>query len=250
MDLDGDLHELIRSWWDADAQTYDRSIGHALSDPVEAAAWGATLSSLLPDAPSDVLDVGAGTGSLSLATAALGHRVIGIDLSEGMLDVARAKAAATGANVTFIGGRADDPPPGPFAAVIERHVAWTLPDPVGTLSAWRSVTAPGGRLVLFEGSWAGEGPLIGARDALVRRWRRLTAEYDAHHAAYPDGVLAAAPLANVHSPRPFIEAVLAAGWSRPRLHRLRDIEWAIAHREPWPRGWLAHRTRFAIVAFA
>ena len=38
-----DLHGSIRDWWDADADLYDRSVGHAISDPVEAAAWRAAL---------------------------------------------------------------------------------------------------------------------------------------------------------------------------------------------------------------
>jgi hypothetical protein len=33
-----DLRDDIRSWWDRDAASYDRSAAHALSDPVEAAA--------------------------------------------------------------------------------------------------------------------------------------------------------------------------------------------------------------------
>ena len=38
-----ELHERIRDWWDDDAHMYDGSQGHAMSDPVEAAAWAAAL---------------------------------------------------------------------------------------------------------------------------------------------------------------------------------------------------------------
>ena len=47
-----DLHGSIRDWWDADAHHYDRSVGHSISDPVEAAAWRAALRRLLPAVPS------------------------------------------------------------------------------------------------------------------------------------------------------------------------------------------------------
>src|SRR5437764_14571176 len=80
-----DLHGSIRDWWDADAHHYDRSVGHAISDPVEAAAWRAELRRLLQTLPSRVLDVGAGTGSLSLLAAGIGYQVQACHLSAGMI---------------------------------------------------------------------------------------------------------------------------------------------------------------------
>ncbi len=245
-----DVHDRIRRWWDADAASYDSSAGHALSDPVEAAAWAAVLASLLPAPPAAVLDVGAGTGSLSLITASQGHRVTALDLSDGMLDVAREKAARASLEVTFVQGRADEPPTGPFDVVMERHVTWTLPDPVGALSAWRAVTRPGGRLVMCEGSWGGEGPFAQAKDVAARWCRRLYRIADDHHAPYPSDVVEAMPLAGLGSPRGFIDAAETAGWRGARLHRLRDVEWTAGLRAPWPLGWLEHRPRYAIVADA
>jgi len=49
-----------------------------------------------------VLDIGCGTGGVSLACAARGAQVIGIDASPGMLQVARRKAVANPADVEFI----------------------------------------------------------------------------------------------------------------------------------------------------
>src|SRR4051812_6160739 len=121
-----DVHDRLRDWWDADAGTYDGSAGHAMSDPVEAAAWAAALQRFLPPAPARVLDVGAGTGALSMVAAGLGHRVTALDLSESMLDRARDKALAAGLDLEIVQGRAEEPPPGPFDAVMERHLAWTL----------------------------------------------------------------------------------------------------------------------------
>ncbi len=244
------LHDVIRDWWDADAASYDASAGHALSDPAEAAAWTAALLAVLPAAPSRVLDVGAGTGSLSLVAAGLGHGVTALDLSEAMLAGARRKAAAAGHALTFVHAKAEVPPPGPFDAVIERHVLWTLPDPVGALTAWRAVTRPGGRLVLLEGSWGGEGPLVALKDRLAAVIERVYGIPDDHHAAYPREVVDAMPLANLRSPRPFLDAVAGAGWDRIRLYRLPDVEGAIADRAPRPLGWLRHRPRYAIVADA
>ena len=244
-----DTHGRIGAWWDDDADVYDDAPGHALSDPVEAACWRRTLERALPPAPARVLDAGSGTGSIALLLAELGHTVTGIDLSDGMLARARAKAGARGLDVTFIHGRAESPPEGPFDAVVERHVVWTLPDPVAALTAWRRVVVPGGSLVLLEGSWGGEaGPVTAAVDAIARVVDRVRGRTDHHHAPYPDDL--ALPLQGLTSPAPYLEAVEEAGWLRPRVFRLRDVEWAIARREAWPLGWLAHRPRYAVLADA
>lgn len=242
-----ELQGQIRAWWDADAGHYDRSSDHGLTDPVQAAAWTAALRSLLPPAPARVLDVGAGTGAMSLLAADLGHDVTALDLSEAMLDGARRKATERGLAVTFVHGPAEEPPPGPFDVVIERHVAWTLPDPTSAFAAWRRV-APGGRLVLFEGSWAGEGPFVAVVDSLARGLERAWRIPEHHHGEYPPQVVRALPLSGTSSPRPFLEAVESAGWRDVRLHRLGDVEWAVERAARWPLGRLRRRPRYAIVA--
>ncbi len=243
------LYERIRTWWDEDAETYDASAGHAISDPVERAAWRAALLRSLPPAPASVLDVGAGTGALTLLAAELGYRVTALDLSAGMLGKAREKAAAADLDVTFAIGPAEEPPEGPFDAVMERHVLWTLADPAGTLRRWRERMVPGGRLAVFEGSWGGEGPLVAATDALRGIASRiLGVTNDDHHGPYPDDVLRHLPLRQTTSPAPFVEAIEAAGWCRVRITRLRDVEWASELREPWPLGVLGQRPRYALIA--
>jgi ubiquinone/menaquinone biosynthesis C-methylase UbiE len=130
-----DMERRIRTWWDEDAGTYDRSPSHAASDPVEAAVWRAALVRLLPPPPAKVLDAGAGTGAMSLLAADLGYRVTALDLSEGMLERLRAKAAERDLKIEVVHGPADTPPKGPFDAVVERHLLWTIPDPGGVLAA-------------------------------------------------------------------------------------------------------------------
>ena len=243
-----DVHDRIREFWDRDAATYDLSASHAVSDPLEAATWRAVLRGVLPEPPATVLDVGAGTGSLSVLAAEIGYRVTSLDLSDAMLAKAREKAEARRLELSFEVGSAMTPPAGPFAAVMERHVLWTMPDPVGALSAWRDVTALGGRLVLFEGVWGSQSPVHRATRAAALAFRRVTGAADHHHAPYPDEVLEALPLARMPSPTPVVEAVYEAGWSGVRIKRLRDVEWAARLHEPWPLGWLEHVARYALIA--
>ncbi|MET0800811.1 MAG: class I SAM-dependent methyltransferase [Actinomycetota bacterium] len=243
-----DVHDRIREFWDRDAETYDRSASHAVSDPLEAAAWRAALRATLPEPPTAVLDVGAGTGSLSVLAAELGYRVTALDLSEGMLSKARLKAEDRGLELAFEVGSAMTPPEGPFDVVMERHVLWTMPDPAGALRAWRDVTAPGGRVVLFEGLWGSRATAHRAKRAIADVVRRVMGAEDHHHALYPDEVLASLPLARMSSPTPLVEAVYEAGWTGVRIRRLRDVEWTAGLHEPWPLGWLEHLPRYALVA--
>jgi SAM-dependent methyltransferase len=244
-----DPHDELRDFWNRDAESYDRSPAHAASDPVEAPMWRAAQVRYLPPPPARVLDVGAGTGAMSIMAADLGHRVTALDLSPGMLAAAREKADALGLHIETVIGNATEPPPGPFDAVIERHLAWTLPDPVGALRAWHGV-APAGRLVLFEGIFDRAGLAQRLRSSAAHAARKALGVPHDHHGRYSDDLLAALPLARATSPMAYVEAVREAGWRSVRLERLRDVEWARRISSPILLGWLEMFPRFAVVAEA
>jgi ubiquinone/menaquinone biosynthesis C-methylase UbiE len=244
-----DLNGRIRDFWDLDAEHYDRSPSHSLSDARESEAWRSALARHLPAPGSRVLDVGAGTGALSLLAAALGYRVTALDFSPPMLERAREKAEARGLLMEFVVGSAVEPPEGPFDAVIERHVLWTQPRPAAALAAWRAA-APAGRLVMYEGFY-GQRTLsrrLGSSMAgVIRRVLRVS---EAHHAEYDPDVLALLPLANIGSVDPFVQVVRSAGWRRYRIERLREVE-AARRRASGPLvGWLESVPQFALLAEA
>jgi ubiquinone/menaquinone biosynthesis C-methylase UbiE len=245
-----DIHDHIREYWDRDSETYDRSPAHAITDEVETATWRQALASALPVPPARILDAGAGTGALSILAAELGHDVTALDLSPGMLAHAREKASMRGLSLTFVVGSVSEPPTGPFDAVLERHVLWTLPDPASTLARWREVTSPGGRLVVFEGVWGRQDVITGAVRRAAAVVRSLAGVADDHHAPYPREVLDRLPLATLPSPEPVVRLVAEAGWRALRIARLRDVEWARRLQQPWPLGWLEHIPRYVLVAEA
>ncbi|EHN73913.1 class I SAM-dependent methyltransferase [Streptomyces coelicoflavus] len=145
--------------WDALAASFDDEPDHGLHDADVRRAWAARLASWLPERPGDVLDLGCGTGSLSLLAAEQGHRVTGVDRSPAMVELARTKLA--GRDAVFLTGDAAVPPVGEqrFDAVLVRHVLWTLPGPGRVLRHWRQLLRPAGRLVLVEGVWGSAAPV-------------------------------------------------------------------------------------------
>jgi SAM-dependent methyltransferase len=239
------VHRKLREWWDADAETYDHSASHSASDPVEAAAWRQALLRNLPPPPARILDVGAGTGTMSLLAAQLGHRVTALDLSPAMLARAREKADAEGLSIDTVVGPADAPPRAEFDAVMERHLLWTLPDPVAALKAWRDV-AP--RLGLYEGIWRPRDLTGKIKQRAARAIRRTLGHSHDHHAEYDQAMLAALPFPAGITPRLILEAVGEAGYHRARIERLHDVEWARRLAEPPVLRTLEAVPRFAVLA--
>ena len=99
-----------RQYCDREADAIDHGPDHGLSDPVVYDAWRELLIELLPTAPASILDVGCGTGSLSLVMAALGYDVTGIDLSPAMIARVKRKAETAGRQ--------------PLGVVLGRHLVW------------------------------------------------------------------------------------------------------------------------------
>ena len=148
--------------WNDEAETFDDAADHGLRDPDVRAAWRDLLLSALPPAPARVADLGCGTGTLPLLLAGEGYDVTGVDFSPEMLRRAEAKA---GDRARFVAGDAADPPlrRTAYDAVLCRHVLWALPDQPAVLRRWVDLLAPGGRLVLVEGSWSTGAGLTAAQ---------------------------------------------------------------------------------------
>ncbi len=157
-----------RQYWDHEASTFDDAPDHGLRDPLVLEAWTALLKTWLPSAYATVVDVGCGTGSLSMVLASLGHRVSGIDLSPAMIRFAKAKAITKGLGIKFSVMDAAFPglAPRQFDALICRHLLWALPEPEKVLQRWTRLLRQKGRSILVEGYW-GTGAGLHAKDVVT-----------------------------------------------------------------------------------
>ncbi|MGC1210468.1 MAG: class I SAM-dependent methyltransferase [Micromonospora sp.] len=124
-----------------------------------------------------VLDLGCGTGRLTLALAAAGHRVTGVDPAQASLDAARAKPG--GDRVTWLEGTSRVLPDRAFdIAVLTSHVAQEIcadDEWARTLADLRRALVPGGRLA-FD-----------SRDPAARRWERWNPDESRRRLALADG---------------------------------------------------------------
>ncbi|MGW5668833.1 class I SAM-dependent methyltransferase [Micromonospora sp. NPDC003776] len=124
-----------------------------------------------------VVDLGCGTGRLTLALAAAGHPVTGVEPARAALDAARAKPGA--GRVTWIEGTAADLPDAAFdLALLTSHVAQEIRDDTEwgrTLADLRRALVDGGRLA-FD-----------SRDPAARRWERWNPTDSRRRLVLPDG---------------------------------------------------------------
>jgi SAM-dependent methyltransferase len=144
----------VAAHWGRRAAHFDADFGHSIRTPEERAAWDRVFALAVGGrAGLEALDIGCGTGFLSLELAARGHRVTGIDFAPAMLALAKEKAAHAGATIRFEEADAENLPfaAASFDLVITRHVLWTLPHPGAAIGEWIRVLWPGGRLAVIDG---------------------------------------------------------------------------------------------------
>lgn len=200
--------------WDHGAADYDAHWGHGLQTTAERDAWLALLNRLVPPMPPlRILDIGTGTGFLALLLSQMGHEVIGIDLSEGMLAVARSEADTRRLGATFAVGDAESPPAGlgQFDVVVARHVLWTLLQPEVAVRAWTDLLRAQGRVIVIDGIWKPTAVLDRALAATGRVIQQLRP--GRHHGdhSYPAAASGRLPLQHLTSLEPARNVFVRAG---------------------------------------
>jgi ubiquinone/menaquinone biosynthesis C-methylase UbiE len=117
----------------------------------------ATVERAGVQAGETLLDVATGSGNAALAAARRGARVTGLDLTPELLERAKARAAAEGAEIDFVEGDAERLPfaDGSFDRVTSVFGAMFAPDQERAAAELLRVAAPGGTVAVA--AWTPEG---------------------------------------------------------------------------------------------
>lgn len=187
-----------RRYWDQYAGRYDRALRH------ERLLFGDSRDWVCRQAAGDTLEVAVGTG-LNLDRYPRDVRLTGVDLSPGMLAVARQRAAAAGIGVRLLEADAQRLPfPGDaFDTVVCTLGLCAVPDLAATVAELWRVLRPDGRLLLLDHVRPDAHPLRWLLGGLQRAQDRV------------------APGSGERFLRRPLEAVVARGFQVERAERLR-----------------------------
>jgi SAM-dependent methyltransferase len=164
---DAELYDVRAANYGVDPDDLDHSIPPGLEAPYRADLEEA-LGAL--DRYKSVLEVGAGTGALTQLLAKWGcRRIVGTDISKGMLDVARAKLPKCEFKVVTAEVEPNLFRPECFDLIISRQVVCHLMDPIAVFECWKQWLKPRGRVAIIDGLWTRVdwGPPRSAAGALV-----------------------------------------------------------------------------------
>ena len=150
-----DIKSTVREYWGDRADSFEDDSQHGIHSDAQREAWLSVLRPWTGESTKHVLDVGCGTGVISLLLAELGHNVTGVDFAPEMIEQARTNGEQHERAVTFQQGDAENLTQQADACdlVTARHLIWTLPSPERAIEEWQRVARPGGRLILIEGHW-------------------------------------------------------------------------------------------------
>jgi demethylmenaquinone methyltransferase / 2-methoxy-6-polyprenyl-1,4-benzoquinol methylase len=210
----------VSAMFDLVAERYDL-LNDVLSLGQDRGWRRAVTAAVAPTAGERILDLAAGTGTVSRALAAAGPDCVACDFSLGMLRAGVSTLDTGGAGtVSFVAGDALVLPfrPGVFDAVTISFGLRNVADPAAALAEMRRVTKPGGRLLICEFSHLASRRLDAVCGRGLAVWlpmlaRRLSANPEAY--AYLAESISSWP-----GRAELAETIRDAGWSRVRWRAL------------------------------
>ena len=147
--------EQVEQMFDNIAHSYDK-LNHRLSWNIDKAWRKMALNRLKPFKPQHILDVATGTGDFAILAAKelQPQALLGVDLSEGMMEVGRKKVKAAGLDAIVHFQKEDclhlSLPSDSFDAVMVAYGIRNFEDLDKGLKEMLRVLRPGGRLVIIE----------------------------------------------------------------------------------------------------
>lgn len=155
------IKEEIIAYWSSRTDSFSALREKELESPLRK-RWEQELLSILPKKNGlRILDAGTGSGFLAIILAAMGHQVIGIDMTESMCRQAEMTAKKAGVPAEFFAMDAENPkfPADSFDVIVSRNLTWNLPHLAETYMAWHRILKPGGMLANFDGDYCHERPM-------------------------------------------------------------------------------------------
>ena len=151
----GPKREQVETMFNHIAPTYDR-LNHTLSLGIDRRWRSKAVDALKPFAPSSILDIATGTGDFAILTARRidPDRIIGVDISEGMMEIAQEKVKKEGSDnvIYFMKDDCTDLSfdDNNFDAVTVAYGARNFENLEAGLREMHRVLKPGGHLMLVE----------------------------------------------------------------------------------------------------
>jgi SAM-dependent methyltransferase len=148
--------------WSSGGDAYEQ-ISRGISDSLEHC-----VLRLRPEPGERILDLSTGTGWTSRLVARRGATVVGVDIADGLLEVARARAKADGLPITYQVGDAEALPfeDGAFDAVVSTYGVMFASRPERAAAELARVCRPGGRIVLA--TWHSDGNVFAMFQVMKR----------------------------------------------------------------------------------
>ena len=151
----GDKRTQVEHMFDRIAHSYDL-LNHSLSLGIDRRWRRKAIDALGKYHPQEVLDIATGTGDLAIMNAQRNHpaRIVGADISEGMMEIGRRKVAQAGLSHIITFQKEDCTrmsfPDHSFDAVTSSYGVRNFSDLDAGLREMCRVLRPGGHLLIVE----------------------------------------------------------------------------------------------------
>ncbi len=218
----------VQAYWDLRSHGFSDAINEE-ADSALGEKWKAYFREILGESPLEILDDGMGAGFFTILLAQLGHRVTGVDYSDGMVEKTRENLSARGlsADVQQMDAQELRFADASFDAVVQRNVMWNLDDPAKAYREIARVLKPGGIFVIDDGNHylaSHDEEYAAENERLREKWRREREKKEtvpgSHYAHNPEQVdftiieriAQEQPLSFIRRPQWDLEQLIALGF--------------------------------------